>query len=116
MLEWIINYRRTNSLRHNEVDQQQGLSQQPILYFKRVEDILLDDNFYKWYLQTDLAEVKRWNTWRLSDKRNNDLLEEAVHALHCLNTLQDEYGFPKKVHAISSRLEKAALVKQTALV
>ena len=78
-----------------------------IMYFTRVEEILLDDSFYCWYLQTDEAEVLRWNEWRLASTTNSRLLEEAVSALHSLLNQQDEEGYPRKIHAVYSRLQRA---------
>jgi hypothetical protein len=82
------------------------------MHYNRVEEILLDDSFYFWYLQTDATEVKRWNEWRLADPANSRLLEEAVAALHSLLNQQDEEGFPRRIHAVYSRLQQARLEKE----
>ena len=80
-----------------------------MMHFNRIEEILLDDSFYQWYLQTDESEVLRWNDWRLQNDRNRILLEEAVLALHSLLNQKDEAGFPRRIHAVYSRLERARL-------
>lgn len=77
------------------------------MHYTRVEEILLDDSFYQWYLQTDESEVLRWNDWRLQNDRHRILLEEAVLALHSLLNQKDEAGFPRRIHAVYSRLERA---------
>lgn len=79
------------------------------MHFSRVEDILLDDSFYQWYLQTDHNEVLRWNEWRLHNDGNRKLLEEAVLALHNLLNQKDEEGFPRRIHAVHTRLERARM-------
>lgn len=73
----------------------------------KIENILLDDRFYKWYLQSDEQEVRNWNDWRMESAGNQLLLDEAVRVLHSLVALQDEEGFPKRIHAIHSRLLRA---------
>lgn len=84
-----------------------GTNPGSFMYFTRLEEILLDDSFYYWYLQTDEAIVRRWNEWRMASAENNRLLEEAVAALHALLNQQDEEGFPRKIHAVYSRLQRA---------
>lgn len=84
------------------------------MHFSQIQEILLDDSFYRWYLQTDESDVLRWNEWRLAEEKNRQLLEEAVSYLHTLLNQKDEEGFPKRVHAIHSRLQRAKEVKNQA--
>ncbi|MCR6718809.1 MAG: hypothetical protein NVV59_00650 [Chitinophagaceae bacterium] len=84
-----------------------GTNPDSFMYFTRLEEILLNDSFYYWYLQTDEAIVRRWNEWRMASAENNRMLEEAVSALHILLNQQDDEGYPRRIHAVYSRLQRA---------
>lgn len=77
------------------------------MHYTQVEEILLDDSFYCWYLQTVPAHVRRWNDWRLKNAQNQVLIEQAVSALNSLLNQKDEEGHPRHIHAIHSRLQRA---------
>ncbi len=53
-------------------------------FFSSFEEVIADENFLAWYLQTDLTKAKLWQNWLTQNPEQQPVVNDAIHYLESI--------------------------------